>query len=194
MKIYEIILIGMVLAIDACAVAIANCTTYKKTLTRKKELSMPVTFSIFQGIMPLIGFFIGSLFFDFFNRFSNYVTAIVFFLLAAKIVYDLFKNKCDTTDQSKNAQCNRAYLSFALVCTQALATSIDALAVGVTLVGIEFSVFLAVGIISLVTFLMVLLAVYLGKYLGKLFGEYAEWVGAFILCALGVKALLSIYL
>ena len=65
MSIIDIIFIGIALSIDACAVTIANCATYKNCLSKKKEWAMPVLFAFFQGLMPLIGFGIGSIFADF---------------------------------------------------------------------------------------------------------------------------------
>ena len=75
-----------------------------------------------------------------------------------------------------------------------MATSIDALAVGVTLINLTFSVYLAVLVIATVTFILVSIALIFGKTLGKLFGKYAEWVGAIILLALSIKSLIEAFL
>ena len=71
---------------DAFAITIANCATYKDTLNRKKEWAMPVAFAIFQILMPIIGYYIGSLFADYISSAAKYVTAAIFFALATKIV------------------------------------------------------------------------------------------------------------
>lgn len=190
MDILEIILISLALSMDACAITIANCTTYGKTLNRKKEFYMPVAFGVFQGVMPLIGFLVGSLFLGFLSKISDYLTASVFFVLAVKITYDLIKGQCPKRDEKPHGVvCKKNQLSLSIVLLQALATSIDALLVGVTFINLKFSVYLAAGIIAIITFVLVCLAVLLGKRLGKLFGEYAEWVGAFILFALAIKSL-----
>ena len=186
MQLYEIVLIGIALSIDACAVTIANCATYKNCLNKKKEWSMPVTFAIFQGLMPLIGYFIGSLFASIIAPVTKFITAAIFLFLAVKIIIDVFKED--------EKVCSRTSLSIGLIALQAVATSIDALAVGVTFINLSFSVFLAVAVISGVTFLLVSLALLFGKTLGNLFGKYAEWLGAGILLFLSIKSLIEAFL
>ena len=190
MELYEIILIGIALSMDACALTIANCSTYKNSLTRQKEWAMPIAFAIFQGAMPLIGFCIGALFSGVIGAIADFLTAIIFFALAAKIIFDLVKDmKTEATSTNKSTK--TAKFSFTILIIQALATSIDALAVGVTLVNLTFSVFIAVGIIAVITFILVSLALAFGKSLGKWFGCYAEWFGAGILILLAIKSLIE---
>ena len=190
MELYDVILIGVALSMDACALTIANCTTYKCSLDGKKEWLMPTAFALFQGIMPLIGYFIGSLFANTIGEFGNYITALIFFILSGKIIFDIIKEKksCDCQKPSEKPHHN---FTLPILLLQALATSIDALAVGVTLISLTFSVFIAVAIISAVTFILVAIALLCGKSLGKLFGEYAEWVGAIILFILAIKSLVT---
>ncbi|MBO7345783.1 MAG: manganese efflux pump [Clostridia bacterium] len=188
MNIFDVILIGVALSIDACALTIANCTTYKDQLTPKKELAMPAFFALFQGVMPLIGYFIGFLFKDYLSSIMKFITAGIFLFLAVKIVIDILKeNDCEKPDQT----CKVKYFALSLVLIQAVATSIDALAVGVTLLNLNFSVFIAVAVIAGVTFVLVSLALFFGKTLGKLFGSYAEWVGVAILLILATKYLVE---
>ncbi len=187
MSIIDIIFIGIALSIDACAVTIANCTTYKNCLDKKKEWSMPVLFAFFQGLMPLIGFLVGSLFASFITPIAPFVTAGIFLFLAVKIIIDIFKREEENV-------CNVNSFTLSIVVLQAVATSIDALAVGVTLINLSFSVFIAIGLIAGVTFILVSLALVFGKSLGKLFGKYAEWVGAGILLFLSIKSLIEAFL
>ncbi len=190
MNIFDIILIGVALSIDACALTIANCTTYKEQLNPKKEWSMPVLFAVFQGIMPLVGYLIGSLFKNYLSSVMKFVTAGIFLFLAVKIIIDILKEgNCEKPDQS----CKVKYFAVSLVLIQAVATSIDALAVGVTFIDLNFSVFLAVAVIAGVTFALVSLALFFGKTLGKLFGSYAEWVGVAILLILATKSLIEAF-
>ena len=151
MSIIDIIFIGIALSIDACAVTIANCATYKNCLSKKKELAMPVLFAFFQGLMPLIGYGIGSLFEDLLAPITKFVTAGIFFFLAIKIVVDIFKREEENT-------CPVNSLAISMIVVQAVATSIDALAVGITLIEFSQSVFIAIGLISGVTFALVSLA------------------------------------
>ena len=189
MDILDIILIGVALAMDACALTISNCTVYKCDLNGKKEWSMPIAFAIFQGIMPLIGFLIGSIFAEFIGKIAGFLTAGIFFFLSGKIIVDNLKGDHDTLCPVDASNVNK--FTFAILLVQGLATSIDALAVGITFISLPFSVFIAVGVISLVTALLVSLALIFGKTLGKLFGSYAEWIGAGILLVLAIKSLVS---
>lgn len=192
MELYEIILIGIALSMDACALTIANCTTYKKSLCTKKEWSMPIAFAIFQGVMPLIGYLIGSALAGVIGSIANYLTSAIFFILAGKIIFDIIKEKKEKlTIQKQDCSYKQTNFTLSILLLQAVATSIDALAVGVTLINVSFSVFLAVTIIAIVTFILVSVALIFGKTLGKLFGEYAEWVGAIILLFLASKNLIT---
>lgn len=184
MSVWEVVLIGVALSMDAFAITIANCATYKDTLNRKKEWAMPVAFAIFQILMPIIGYYIGSLFAEYISSAAKYVTAAIFFVLAAKIVIDNIKEARKEETEEKTA----GNFTLGIIALQAVATSIDALAVGVTFaVELEFSVFVAAGIIGAVTFTLVTAALFIGKFLGALLGKYAQWTGAFILFFLAVK-------
>lgn len=190
MNVLDIIFIGLALSMDACALTISNCAVYKNSLNKKNELSMPIAFAIFQGIMPLLGYYIGSLFSETIGNFAGYLSAIIFFVLALKIVIDIYKdNSYQITEQK--VQKNTAKLTLLVLLVQAVSTSIDALAIGVTFINLQFSVYIAVIIISLVTFVLVSLALLFGKKLGDLFGQYAEWLGAIILFILSIKSLIE---
>lgn len=188
MSFTEIILIGVALAMDAFALTIANCTVYVDKLNKKKEWSMPVAFAVFQILMPIIGYYIGSAFASYLSSFSGYLTAAVFFVLAIKIVIDNVKDAKSTEDREQN----KNDFTFGVLIVQAVATSIDALAIGVTFaMELNFSIFIASGIIGAVTFLIVSSALFVGKFLGKKLNDYAKWVGAVILFALAVKSLIQ---
>ncbi len=199
MSYIEVLLIGVALATDAFALTVANCATYKKSLNKLKEWSMPTAFAVFQFLMPVIGFYIGSIFSSFLATFSKYLTAGIFFLLAIKIVIDNVKEiseiksaeKGEAENTKENGK-NGGVFTFWVLILQAVATSIDALAIGVTFsVELSFSVFLAAAIIGGVTFIIVATALLIGKYLGKLLGKYATWLGAAILLVLAVKNLVD---
>lgn len=189
MNIWEIIVIGVALAMDAFALTIANCTTYEKSLNTKKEWAMPTAFAAFQFLMPVLGFFIGGIFAGFIGSFAKFLTAGIFFILAAKIVFDVLEEK---RAKKPTLQSKTNFTVFILL-IQAVATSIDALAVGITFAALTlpFSVFIAAGIIGVITFLIVAFALFIGKSLGKLLGRYAVWAGAIILFALAVKNLIE---
>lgn len=189
MNLLDIVLIGVALSMDACALTIANCITYKKTLTTLKQWSMPVAFAVFQGVMPLIGFFIGSTFAVYLQNYAGYLVSAVFFILAGKIIFDILRErKCD----ENSCECAETDFGFGVLILQAVATSIDALIIGVTLsLSLTFPIGWAVTVIAVTTFILVTVALFLGKLLGKALGSYAEWVGAGILFIIAVKNLIE---
>lgn len=187
MNVLDVIFIGVALSMDACAITIANCSSYKNLFKQKKAWAMPTFFALFQGVMPLIGFFVGSLFSKYLESFAGYIVSAVFFALAIKIVVDIKKSNCD---EKNDKVCQRRSLSYAMIVVQALATSIDALLIGVTLsMGLVLSIWWAVLLIAGVTAILVTTALLLGKFMGSVFGKYAEWVGAIILFGLAIKEL-----
>lgn len=188
MQIWEILLLGIALATDAFALTVANCATYEKSLTKLKEWSMPTAFAVFQFLMPVIGFFAGRLLVGFISSFAEYLTAGIFFILAVKIVFD----KLEIGGKKNGANEKQKTFTFFVLILQAIATSIDALAVGITFAAtLNFSVFIAAGIIGVVTFILVSVALIIGKSLGKLLGSSAVWLGAVILFGLSIKSLIS---
>jgi len=191
MELLDIVLISIALSMDACVLTIANCATYKQTLTTKQEWAMPTAFAIFQGVMPLIGFFIGSVFSSILGMVAEYVSIIIFFILAVKIIIDIIKERNIEQPIQKEQVCKKAKFTLYVLLIQAIATSIDALAVGVTFINLKISVVVAVLIIAIITFALVTIALLFGKSLGKLFGKYAQWVGAIILLLLAIKSLIS---
>lgn len=189
MKILDVILIGVALAMDAMTVTIANCLTYKNTLTLKKKMGMPLLFSLFQGVMPLIGFFIGSIFAGYLTNISGYLVSGVFFILATKILFDFITEMKSKAPEEEKPKKELTYLTILL---QGFLTSIDALAVGLTLsLELTFSIYLAVALISGVTFIIVSLALIVGKYLGKAFDKYSALFGFFLLLFLAIKNLVE---
>ena len=192
MDILDIILIGVALAMDACALTISNCTVYKCDLNGKKEWSMPIAFAIFQGVMPLIGYFVGNLFSSFIVKIAGFLTASIFFILAGKIIIDIIKDHSPKICPVKSEE-DKKKSSFTLIILliQGVATSLDALFVGITFINLSFPVYIAVLVIALITAVLVSLALMFGKTLGKLFGSYAEWIGAGILTILAIKSLVQ---
>lgn len=192
MSALEIVFIGFALATDAFAVTVANCSCYKEQLTKKKELLMPVLFAIFQMLMPLIGYFAGSLVYGFISKISGWLSSGVFYFLAIKIIIEFINER---KEKDEKDSCKLKKLTFWALIVQGVATSIDALLVGVTMVGtLTFSIFLAVGLIGIVTFILVCVALYIGKSLGKILGDYATLLCIFILLAIATKNLVACFI
>ena len=195
MTILDAILIGVALAMDAFALTISNCTAYKSSITKKKAWSMPVAFAIFQFIMPVIGFYLGSLFSSSVSSIGGFITAGVFFILFLKIVIDLIKDyraekviTCKECEQIESAH----PFTFNILIVQAIATSIDALLIGASQFAFNLSSpFFYALIVGVITFAIVSIALYIGKSLGNILGKYATYAGAIILLSLSVKELIQ---
>lgn len=187
MRIYEIMFIGVALAMDAFALTVSNCTVYKNTLSKAKKIAMPVTFAVFQFLMPVLGYFVGSAFVSYLKGFAGYLTAIVFFALAVKFLFDAIAEKKSVEEKKKTKP-----LSFGVILLQGVATSIDALFIGVTFaVELSYSIFLAAGIIGAVTLVIVSLALLIGKGLGKFLKDYSAFFGVAILLVLAIINLIK---
>lgn len=200
MNLYDIILVALALSIDAGAITISNCSVYKNSLSTKKQWSMPIFFAIFQGVMPLIGFFLGSLLTFVRGDFASYLSSAIFFILSAKIFIDIIKDAKEKTmtlseakEQEKSAH-KVQNLTFLVLLLQGVATSIDALVIGITFVKLIIPIWLAIFVIAVITFIFVGLCVIFGKKLGKVFGKYADYVGAIILLILAIKSLVQIFI
>lgn len=180
MSIWEILMIGVGLSMDAVAVSISNGLACPR-MTRREKLSMPIAFGLFQGLMPLLGFFAGSLFADVISRYAGIVTLVILGFIGGKMVWDAFFEK------EEGARC--ATLTMKMLLVQAIATSIDAFAVGVSFCASGANIFMAAPIIAATTFVCSLLALVVGKRFGALFGSKAQVVGGLILIAIGVKAM-----
>ena len=179
MSIFDIVSIGIGLSMDAAAVAIANVLG-RPGMGRKKQLQMAALFGLFQGLMPVLGFFAGSLFSSFISRYAGIVTLLVLGVIGGAMIKE---GLCG----GEKADC--APLTFRLLLMQAVATSIDAFAVGVTFCAEGANIFFAAPIIALTTLLCSGAAAALGKKCGPLLGGRAQLLGGVILILIGVKAL-----
>lgn len=179
MGIAEIILIGLSLSMDAFAVSVSNGMVYQN-LSRKRMLAMPVAFGLFQGIMPICGFFLGNLFAEWITRYAGMIALLVLGWIGVNMIRESLKE-----EEQKSIS---ADLDFRTLLFQAVATSIDAFAVGVSFCAIGVNIFSSAGIIALTTFLCSLVAVLVGKKLGKLLGQKAEILGGLILIIIGIKS------
>lgn len=191
MDILDIVFIGVALSMDACALTIANCVEQRCSLTKKQAWSMPILFALFQGLMPLIGYLIGSLFYEYIGSYGKYLTAAIFFALGLKMIFDVIKEKRQGNNEEDDcARAKSKNLTLGVVTIQAVATSLDALVVGITLNKYALPPFVSVAVIAVVTFALVSLSLLLGKSLGKVLGKYSNYVAIVIILLLAVKNLI----
>lgn len=196
MSIIEIVILGVALAMDAFAVTVSNVFCYRGA-SRARLLMLPVAFGIFQGLMPLLGFFLGGLVGNIIEQYAGIVTLVILGLIGGNMIKegisDLREARSareaggDVCDLAPDA----AALTLKVVLVQAVATSIDAFAVGVSLRAASVNIAEAAIIITLTTFLCCVVALAIGKRFGSMLGERAEIVGGVVLVIIGVKALFS---
>lgn len=181
MSILEIIILGVGLSMDAFAVAICKGLSMEK-ITVKKSCIVGAWFGGFQALMPLIGFFLGSTFSSYIHKYDHWVA----FVLLGFIGFNMVRES-----REKDAEEEDADLSFKAMFVMAVATSIDALAVGVTFAFLSVNVGLAVTLIGITTFLFSVAGVKIGGVFGAKYKNKAELAGGLILIGLGIKILLE---
>ncbi|HJF64779.1 MAG TPA: manganese efflux pump MntP family protein [Slackia equolifaciens] len=196
MSIIEIVILGVALAMDAFAVTVSNVFCYRGA-SRARLLMLPVAFGIFQGLMPLLGFFLGGLVGNIIEQYAGIVTLVILGLIGGNMIKEGISDPRearaareaggDVCDLAPDA----AALTLKVVLVQAVATSIDAFAVGVSLRAASVNIAEAAIIITLTTFLCCVVALAIGKRFGSMLGERAEIVGGVVLVIIGVKALFS---
>ena len=176
-----LLLVAVALAMDSVAVSIASGSKYK-TITFSTTLFIAFMFGFFQGMMPLIGYLGGSVFSEYVREFDHWIAFVLLVFLGGKMFYEAYKNEFE--DEVSD-------LSFKTLLVLAVATSIDALAIGVTFAFMQIDIVEAVLIIGLITMVLCIGAVYVGKFLGSLLEDKAEMLGGAILIVLGFKILLE---
>ncbi|MBC8542891.1 manganese efflux pump MntP family protein [Bianquea renquensis] len=180
MSVWEVIMIGIGLSMDAAAVSMTNGMVYPKTC-RTKILSMPLFFGGFQALMPLLGYYASGVFADFLSRYSGIIVLIILGVIGCKMVYDgLHPQLEEETDCS---------LTYRMLLLQAVATSIDAFAVGVGFSAMQVNIVQAVSIIGVTTLVCSFLSIAIGKKFGNMLGNKAQILGGMILIIIGIKGM-----
>lgn len=176
-----IFILAVALAMDSVAVSIAIGSKYPR-LPMQRSLLAAGLFGLFQGLMPLIGYFIGISFAKYVEAYDHWIAFVLLVGLGGKMLYEAYKNEFDEEVHD---------LKVKTLITLSIATSIDAMAVGVTFAFLSTDIWSASAIIALVTFALCVIAVYIGKKLGSMLESKAEMMGGLILIALGFKILLE---
>ena len=185
MGIGELLLLAVGLSMDAFAVSVCKGLAMKKATVRA-QVTCGAWFGGFQALMPLIGFFLGTLFADAIEAIDHWVAFGLLAVIGINMLREAFSKECDCC-------CGEdADLSVKTMFVMAVATSIDALAVGISLaMAGNVNIVLAVALIGVVTFLLSGLGVRIGNIFGSRFEKKAEATGGIILILLGLKILLE---
>lgn len=183
MGLFTIIVIALGLAMDAFAVSIASGSAYKSG-GRNHALRLAFAFGIFQAIMPALGWLGGISLKNVIADYDHWVAFVLLAGIGGKMIYESFK--------IKQAEEKSGTMSTAMLLTLAVATSIDALAVGVTFSFLlADSVLIAVIIIGVITFVLSYAGFYIGRGFGHFFENKIEALGGVILLGIGLKILLE---
>ena len=173
MSVFEIVILGLALAMDAFAVTISNSFAYPK-ISRTRSLSMPLAFGFFQFLMPVVGFVLGQLVSDFITQYAGIITFAILGFIGGKMIWDAFH-------EEEGEEASEQTLTMPVLLFQAVATSTDAL---------EVNVLTSSGIIGITTALTCIVALIIGKRFGNALGEKATIIGGAVLILIGLKSLL----
>ena len=177
MGFFEIFLIGVGLSMDAAAISMSNAMVHGKQ--RSRLLEMAFMFGFFQGLMPVLGFFLCGIFSDVIARMGKILVMLILGFIGGKMLID---------GLSHEEQATSSKFTLGVIIAQAAATSIDAFAVGVGFRAQEVEIISAALIIAVTTFFIALAAVCIGKRFGDMLGKKAELLGGAILVAIGIKS------
>jgi len=182
MKLLEIVLIAVGLSMDAFAVSITLGLSVKKPKTR--EILVPgVFFGFFQALMPITGYFAGFYFASKVEEFGPWIAFILLGIIGGNMIRESLSKKEDNL--------NEDYFQFLKMLVLAIATSIDALAVGVTFAFFKINIFKAAIIIGLITFFLSMVGVKIGNIFGTKYKSKAEFTGGAVLVLLGIKIVIE---
>lgn len=217
MGLLSIFMTAIGLSMDAVAVSIAKGMTIKKNLLRN-AIKIALFFGVFQGVMPLIGWFAGRYFENYIKSFDHWIAFILLSAIGGKMIYESLKGNKERKEENeehedkieevimeieieevsldrdscdKQCEIKSEELSHKSLTILAIATSIDALAVGVSFAFLDVSIIPAATIIGLTTFILCIAAVLIGKKLGCMLQKYAEIIGGVILILIGLNILIE---
>ena len=182
MSFLELLLIAVGVSMDAFSVSICKGLTTKR-FSLKMALTCGLWFGAFQALMPVVGFFLGAQFARFIESVDHWIAFGLLFLIGANMIREAIVSKEDS--KQTNA------LDFRTMLLLAVATSIDALAVGVSFACIQVELWSSVALIGLTTFVFSVVGVKIGNVFGTKFKKNAEVFGGIILILIGLKILLE---
>lgn len=180
MTVLELMLVAVGLSMDAFAVSIGNALSYK--CEKKQFLLTAFMFGLFQALMPVLGFYGGRLLGSFIQTYDHWVALILLGFIGGKMIIDGIKD-ARSPEKREEERC----LSFRMLLLQAVATSIDALAVGISFAALSVKIYLAAPVIGLTTFGFSVIGSFIGKKAGAILKNAAEITGGAILVLIGVK-------
>ncbi len=182
MNIISIVVIAIGLSMDAFSVSVTNGFIIKE-IKFKHAFRISIFFGIFQAIMPVIGWASGTVFRSYIKAYDHWIAFGLLMFIGAKMIYEskIIKEEAD----------KKTCLHFPTLLILSVATSIDALAVGLTYAFLDINIILPSIIIGLITFVICLAGVYIGNKVGHFFENKLELIGGIILILIGFKILME---
>lgn len=181
MSIIEIALIGVGLAMDAFAVSICKGLAMR-SMSYKKAIIIAAFFGFFQAMMPALGYVLGTTFASKIAAIDHWIAFILLALIGANMIKEAISNDNEQQDDS---------IRLGDLIMLSIATSIDALAVGITFAFFEVSLLLSISIIGIITFIICVFGVKVGNVFGEKYKSKAEMAGGLILIFMGAKILIE---
>ena len=197
MNITTIVLTAFALAMDAFAVSVTKGMTLKN-LTKAIAIKIALFFGVFQAAMPLIGWLLGISFQGYIKAIDHWIALILLSILGGKMIYEFYESRKEGTSENEDTESevsttlegeenNKYEISNKELTTLAIATSIDALAVGISFAFLNVDIVSSSLIIGIITFIVCFIGVIAGKKIGAIFKDYAELIGGIILILIGIN-------
>ena len=186
MSIWEILLLGVGLSMDAFAVSICKGLSVKK-VKWQHLLCVGAYFGIFQALMPTLGYFLGTTFSNLIDQFDHWMAFILLAIIGVNMVREALHNG----EEEEEAEAQGADFGVRVMLPLAIATSIDAFAVGVSFAAMQVDILPAAGLIGVITCLLSAIGVKVGAMFGDKYRAPAERIGGIVLILIGVKTLLT---
>ena len=181
--IVESIFLGVALAMDAMAVTLANLLA-EPHMPKAKKIAMPLAFAVFQMAMPVFGYIGGMLVASYIDAYAGIVSFVILGIVGGKMIWEALQ------EMHSPGEAASSHLTWCGLFVESIATSIDALIVGVSFAATGKSIVLYSSMIGATTFGCCFAVLVLGKKLGERFGVHAQAAGGAVLVCIGLKALL----
>ena len=181
MGLLDLLITAVALSMDAFAVAISKGLSCRKYRLRN-SLITGAYFGGFQAAMPLVGFLLAGLFAKYITAFDHWIAFVLLALIGGNMIRESFSKEEETVNDS---------FGFRAMLPLAVATSIDALASGISFAVVGANIYVAIAFIGVITFLLSAAGVKIGNVFGEKYKSKAEFVGGLILVLMGTKILIE---
>lgn len=182
----ELLLIGVGLAMDAFAVSVCKGLAMRK-VKKKQAIVIALFFGGFQALMPFIGYVLGTQFESYITNIDHWIAFVLLGVIGGKMIFEAIKSEEEDVELKEMDP----PLNIKELVVLAIATSIDALAVGITLAFLQYPIVQSISIIGITTFFISIAGVYVGNFFGNKYKKRAELAGGIILIFIGVKILVE---